>query len=120
MKHSPFDSSRFWVAVGLLHSENLIALVLLNGGIPLWLTVWCQVIKNGLPSIVATGSLLIAAILLSRTLAAGAWFLMKCMGAGFRKQAFGWGLRCPCFPFMRLSGLLSDYGLGSGAFLSGL
>jgi hypothetical protein len=89
--------------MGLLLSGNLIALVLLHGDIRLWLTVWRQVIKNGLPAIVTTFSLLIVAMLLSRTLAAGAWFLMKCMGEWFQKTGFWLGIVLSLFPIHALA-----------------
>jgi hypothetical protein len=88
MKQSSFDSSRFWAALSVLLLGEFIVLGLLNGDVHLWLNAWRQVIKNGLPGIAATFCLLVVAVLVSRSLAGGIWFLLKSMGGGFQKTGF--------------------------------
>jgi len=103
MKRFPFDSSRFWVALSLLLIGNFIALWLLNGDVYLWLNVWSQVIQNGVPSIVATLSLLIVAVLLSRSLAGAVWFLLTSVGGQFQKAGFWLGRALSLFPVHALA-----------------
>ena len=103
MKRSPFDSSRFWAALSLLIIGNLIVLLLLNGDVHRWLNVWRQVIEKGLPSIVATFSLLIVAVLLSRSLAGGVWFLLTSVGGQFQKAGFWLGRALSLFPVHALA-----------------
>lgn len=103
MKRFSFDGSRFWAAMSLLLIGDFIAFVLVNGDVRVWLSVWRQVVQNGIPSIVATCSLLIAAMLLSQTLAAVALSLMKFMGGWFQKTGFWLGLALSLFPIHALA-----------------
>jgi hypothetical protein len=98
MKRFPFDSSRLWVALSLFLIGNFIALWLLKGDVHLWLSEWSQVIQNGVPSILATFSLLIVAVLLSRSLAGGIWFLLTSVGGQFQKAGFWLGRALSLFP----------------------
>lgn len=103
MKRSPFDSSRFWAALSLLLVGDFIALWLLNGDVHLWLNVWSQVIQNGVPSIVSTFGLLMVAVLVSRSLACGIWFLLTSVGGQFQKAGFWLGRALALFPVYALA-----------------